>query len=112
MAISVTPNARLGTAYQDKSFMNSAGKRWIGLLTMDSSYVTGGETLAASSLGFSVVGHVTFGEAEGYSLEYDISASKVLARYTNTGANVAMMEVTSGTDLSPLSAVPMMAWGW
>lgn len=71
-------------------------------VTFDSSYVTGGESLTASMLGFTTVKSVVAPAAGGYVFEYDYVNSKLLAYYADydAGADGALIQVAGAVDLS------------
>jgi len=77
-----------------------------GTITLDSSYPTGGEALAAAAFGIDNIDFVSFGGAGGYVLEYDYANAKVMAWYGdfNAVADGALIEVPNTTDLSTVSA--------
>jgi hypothetical protein len=80
----------------------------------DSSYPTGGESLALSDIGFShSVDYVDFEDAAGYSFEFDHANLKVLARYFDydAGADGPAIQVPNTTNLATVSAVRGIAWG-
>jgi hypothetical protein len=70
---------------------------WIGDITFDSSYLTGGESLTSSDLGFDIIHTWNFENTSGYSFEYDSANSKIIAyttAITNSATNSASILVT------------------
>lgn len=76
-------------------------------ITFDSSYPTGGEALALTTLGLARhLREIRFSEVSaGYQLEYDRTNEKVKAYWVDTTVDgAAMAEVANTTDLSTLTA--------
>jgi len=59
----------------------SAGdlRYWIGTITFDSSYPTGGESITQEKMGFHTVHSITLSSADGYTFEYDKTNEKIIA---------------------------------
>jgi|19_taG_2_1085344.scaffolds.fasta_scaffold00455_9 hypothetical protein len=81
-----------------------------GTFTLDSNYVTGGETMDLSDyLKSSVVPTVICGNDGGYVLEHDqgtAAAGKVIAYYNdvNASTNAALVAVAQNADLSAINS--------
>lgn len=109
-------------------------------LAFDSSYPTGGESLTANALGLLDIDRVFVEPKDGYTFEYDHSASKLKAMVpvnvvagsgtaatnnfvfksatgtlevdgTGTAFQVAAAEVANTTDLAALTGVKVMVIG-
>lgn len=92
---------------------------WFGTVALDSSYPTGGEAFnAESESGFSDVFTVQVLPKSGYIFEYVDSATaanrKIKAYYAdyNAAADGALIEVPDTTDLSAVTGVPVIVWGY
>jgi len=80
----------------------------------DDSYPTGGESLAPSTMGFVGV-YAVFAEPKGgYVFEYDYDNEKLKAYYGNydQGSDGALTEVTNGADLSSVTGVRLVVFGY
>jgi len=87
----------------------------VGTIAMASSYVSnGGEPLTIA--GFSSIAAVLIPPRSGYLFEYDITNSKIKVYIEttgdSTGATAAFQEAGTGTDLSALSDVQYVAFGF
>lgn len=82
----------------------------MGTVAMDSSYVTGGETLTAPFRMGTIKG-AFISPRSGYVFEYDVANAKVIA-YRGGTADTVLNQVASGTDLSALSDIPYFVWGY
>lgn len=72
-------------------------------IAFDSSYPTGGESLAPSDLGLSVATHVQIPTKSGYLFEYDYTNEKIKALYptsvtSTTGTVAHALGFASGAD--------------
>lgn len=74
-------------------------------VTFDNSYPTGGEDLAASTLGLVTVDAIFTNGAKGYGVVYDKANAKLMAYGSTAGT-----QVTNTTDLSGL-VVDILAVG-
>lgn len=81
-----------------------------GTVTLDNSYASGGEAVAASDFGFYNLLAVFPAGAPGVSLNIDSTGLKVLAYGTNTTTQttttlttVGLTQIPSATDLSTLA---------
>jgi hypothetical protein len=86
-------------------WMTSVGNRrqTHGTITLDSSYATGGETLAAADVGLGVLDSLQLNQGEdGYVFHWDKSNGKVMAFYgdNDAGADGVLAQVASTVDLS------------
>jgi len=109
-AISLTFTARL-----------PVGNRWmiVGTLDLDTSYRNGGESVTAANLGLTAIDYIHFeADADGYLLEYDYSAEKVIAYAVQDsihaalyGAFVDIAPDTNAVDLSGVTDIKFMAIG-
>lgn len=83
-------------------------KVWVGEITFDSSYATGGEELKKADFGFaqgtSLVLISPVSAAAGYQFSYDYTNEKLLAYWGDAAAAGAQatVEVASTTDLSAI----------
>ena len=76
-----------------------------GTITMDSSYATGGETLAAADVGLGTRASLQLNQGEdGYVIHWDKDNGKVMAFYVdNDGASDGpMIQVASAVNLSDI----------
>ena len=82
-----------------------------GVITLDSSYVTGGEAVTLAQLGLSRLDFLCLTAGIGYLPTWDGSttAPKVLV-YRQTAATGALVEVPSTTDMSA-TTVRFIAFG-
>ena len=72
----------------------------IHTVTMDSSYVTGGEALTANNLKLGTIIHATVTPDDGYVGVVDIANSKIQAFWVDTTTDGApLAEVATTTDL-------------
>lgn len=77
-------------------------RAWIGDVTFDASYPTGGEPLTATDLGLVDVFYLT-GYAAGYVLVYDHANAKIEV-FQSDDAVDPLDEVGNTTDLSAVTA--------
>lgn len=88
-----------------------------GKVAFDSSYPTGGEDISdvANQFPRQLLGVVWEGSG-GYQFEtdYTANAEKVKAFYgdNNNAADGPLIEVPNATNLSALTGVRFLAWGW
>lgn len=80
-------------------------------VTMDSSYVAAGEALTANQLGLGRVESAQVQNSGGLVGEYDISASKILARWTGDATASVLAQPSSTTDLATV-VFNVDAWGY
>jgi hypothetical protein len=79
----------------------------VGEIAFDSSYPTGGEEVPKNMLKYvKNVKYVFIQPIKGYTFSYDATNKKIIAYST------AATEVADKTDLSALTAVPVMIWGY
>jgi hypothetical protein len=85
----------------------------IANIAFDSSYPTGGEALAANTLGMSRVDVVLAEPSAGFLFEYNHSTQALVAYQMNyPSASVGpAIEVANATDLSTVSGVRVVAIG-
>ena len=89
------------------------GKIEFGTYAFDAEYATGGEALAFTAVGWKANPVVCVFEPKGgYVFEYDRTNGKVKAMGQTSNAIGALVEIASSTDLSALSDVPYLAFGW
>lgn len=87
------------------------------LVTFDSSYPTGGESVTAANLQMQSIEMMIVAPRSGYVFDYNYDASKVLAYCipdTTTGdftAFQSLAQVANATDLSGLDSVRVLAIG-
>ncbi|WP_457556326.1 hypothetical protein [Candidatus Pyrohabitans sp.] len=86
----------------------------IAEIAFDTSYPAGGEPLTASDLGLTKIDHISIEPKSGYIFEYDYANSKVKAYYADYAAASAgpLIEVPDLTDLSAVTGVRVMAYGY
>lgn len=88
-------------------------KEVIATVAFDSSYPTGGESLAPSLLGFQAFDFVSFTNTGGYVFEFDHTNSKVLAYWVDTTTDGApLAQVANTTDLSGVTTARLRAIGY
>ena len=80
----------------------------------DASYPTGGEPLTPGDLGLRVVNRLEASPKSGFIFEYDKTNEKLLAYYADYDAvaDGALIQVADTTDLSAVTGVEIMAWGY
>lgn len=89
----------------------------IARITFDSSYPTGGESLTAANLGLTTLYAVMPMSKDGYTFQYDLGNSKLLAYSipdTTTGdftGYLPLYQVANTTDLSGVDSVTVIAVG-
>jgi len=83
----------------------------MGTIGFDSSYPTGGEAI---DLPLNEVNGMLIENKAGYSFEYDRTNKKIKAyQYNYPGAAAGpATEVPNATDLSTITGVAFIAWGW
>jgi len=76
-------------------------KTVIGVITLDSSYATGGEAVTLTQLGLTRLDWLELNAGIGYLPTWDgsLSSPKILV-YRQTAATGALVEVPSTTDMS------------
>ncbi len=104
-----TPDSRLGTAKRMRDAADWGAKIEFGTYAFDSEYVTDGE--AFSTEGFKEVVGVWLVPRSGYIFEYS-SAGLVLVYEQSSNVSGALTQVASSTDLSGLSDIPYLAFGF
>lgn len=105
MAAVVTPIARQRT---DRNFIVYT------TIAFDSSYPTGGEAVTSNALGLgTILMAFSPGTTSGYVFQWDNANNKLLAYYgdNNNAADGPLIEVPAATDLSSLTAIPLIAIG-
>lgn len=105
MAATVTSLIRQRT---DKKFITH------NLITLDTTYPTGGESITPNALGLGTIeaGYVP-GTVDGYLFQWDNSANKLQAFYCDydAGADGALIEVTTGADISAAAPIILVTIG-
>jgi len=77
--------------------------------TFDSSYLTGGESFSASTLGLSYITSVVVNDSKGYTYDTVVASGgatcKLLAYWDdgNATSDGALVQVTSTTDMSAVA---------
>lgn len=99
---------------------SNAGYMVRGVLTMSSSYATGGDTMTPASVGLGIITKldIASGEPTALTTSYLLSAvqtsgptvAKVQAFVTGSASGVAFSEVTNATNLATVAA-PFIAFG-
>lgn len=105
MAAVVTPVVRTRV---DKNF------KVYTTVALDSSYPTGGEAITANAVGLgTILMGYSPGTTSGYLFQWDNTNSKLLAYYADYDAvaDGALIQVPNTTDLSALTAVPLILIG-
>jgi hypothetical protein len=84
-----------------------------GTMAFDDSYPTAGEAFTARQFGLSVVEQVVIPPHLGYTIEADLSASKMLVYYADydAGADGPAIEFPDQTSLAALTGVRWSAVG-
>jgi hypothetical protein len=93
---------------------NIRGSKFVkrGTLAFDDSYPSNGEGLSLATLGLSYVDEVRVGPTSGYIFEWDGTNKKIKAFWVDTSTDGApLAEVANTTDLSALTAVPIVSIG-
>lgn len=94
----------MGLAFTKETDWVSGPKRhWVGKITFDSSYPTGGEALTASDFGLQVLEDLIINPTLGYVFHWDKTNAKVIA-YRSAGSAAALAEVPDTTNLSTVGA--------
>lgn len=85
-----------------------------GTFDFDSSYPTGGEACDLSQYFKGDPLGAIFAPKAGYVFEYDATNKKVKAYYADydAAADGALIEVANTTNLSAVTGVPFIIWGW
>jgi hypothetical protein len=107
MAATKTPEAKMATAKRIRDVADWDGKMEMGVIALDSEYVTGGE--AITFVGFRSVVGCWIQPRGGYVMDYTDGKVKV---YVSAVSDAVMVEVASSTDLSALSDIPYIAFGY
>ncbi len=107
MAATKTPEVKMATAKRMRDQVDWDLKFEVGVIGLDSEYVTGGE--AITFVGFRAVIGVWMQPRGGYVFDYTDGKVKVYA--TSGLSGVALTEVASSTDLSSISDIPYHAFG-
>ena len=76
------------------------------------SYATGGISMSLSHIDPSNGGIVIVPPQGGYNFSYDHTNDKLQVYVSGGDTNDAQVEVAAGVDLSALTAVPYIAFGW
>jgi hypothetical protein len=114
MAASKTVNVSFNTNASMASALSKGLRFEFGTIALDSEYPTGGESLTI----FANTEAVVCQPRGGYVFDYDKANSKLLAYQSDNGNSVAsgtvtpLVQVAASTDLSALSDVPYIAFGW
>lgn len=79
-------------------------KEVVGVITLDSSYVTGGEAVTLAQLGLSRLDYLVVTAGVGYLPTWDgsLTSPKILV-YRQTAATGAFVEVPATTDVSAVT---------
>jgi hypothetical protein len=110
MALTVTKDGHFNTNYSINAALAYGMKMEMGSIAFDSSYPTGGEALA-----FGFTPAIVIAEPNlGYVFQYDYTNKKLLAYYADYDAvaDGALIQVANTTNLSGLTAVKYVAFGW
>lgn len=93
----------MAVTYSTPSHMTSGGKRGtFGTITLDASYPTGGEAVAARGVGLGTIEDLTPSGDDGYIPRWDAANSKIVMYYADYDAvaDGALIQVADATDLS------------
>jgi hypothetical protein len=84
-----------------------------GTVAFDSSYPTGGESITAAKFGLGKIDFLIATALSGYVFFWDGTNSKLMAYYAdnNAAGDSALIQVPDTTDLSALTAIPVLAIG-
>ncbi|MFA5383992.1 MAG: hypothetical protein WC364_04910 [Eubacteriales bacterium] len=82
-----------------------------GTIDFDSNYQTGGESI---SVPLNEVKGMLIENKSGFVFQYDRTNKKVLAYWADYDAvtDEALIQVANTTNLSTLTGVAFLAWGW
>lgn len=89
---------------------SSAGYEVRGVVTMSSSYSTGGDSITAAQLGLGVIAKLLVDSAGGYVLRYNSTNGTIQAYDTGAASGSPLAEAASTTNLSTVAA-NFVAWG-
>lgn len=79
----------------------------------DDSYPAGGEALTADDFGMQDITSMVVLAKDGYVFEYDVANGKLKAFWVDTTVDgAALAEVVDTTDLSGVTGVQCMAFGY
>jgi hypothetical protein len=107
MSITATQTTRFKGGRFFKRLLSRALSCEMGTIAFDSSYPTGGE---AVTFNMGTVVKADIGPMSGYVFEY-LAGSILVYRSGNTTTS-PLVEAATGTDLSGLTAVPYVVWGY
>lgn len=110
MAIAATPAVRQDAVYDLNAQVTHGLAIQTGTIAFDSAYATGGEAITFGGIATPVA--VVLPIASGYAFEYVVSTKKIKAYGCSSGASAPMNELSAGTDLSGLSQVPYITFGY
>lgn len=108
MAQTATQSTSLNTNASLASFFSKGGKIEFGTINMGSDLPTAGGSLSFSMANCKWAQISTY---DGFVFEYDIGSSKIFAYKQSSNVLGALTSASSG-NLSSLSDVPYMAWGY
>lgn len=95
-------------------FKNIAGRKrqTVTLVTMDSSYPTGGEAITANQLGLTTIDAAICQTNTGHIAQYDKTNAKILLYYADYDAtgDGALIQVPDTTNVATV-VVTVVAWG-
>ena len=107
MAATKTPEVKMATAKRMRDCVDWDLKFEMGVIALDSEYVTAGE--AITFVGLRAVVGVWLQPRGGYVFDYIDGKIKVYSTSTTVGN--PLTEVASSTDLSAISDIPYIAFG-
>lgn len=95
-----------------RTYAASNGKIVTGTVTMDSSYLTGGELVTPADFGLNGIDHVIVGNPPlgGFVASYAAATGAIKLWYSTTGAPNILVEVTSGVSAAT-AVVPVVVFG-
>lgn len=91
------------TATENQRGVEGNLRRWLGTITFDSSYPTGGEAIAASDFGLAQIEHVQLATGVGaldITPHWDQTNSKIILAVSSTG-----LQVANTTDMSATTVI-------
>ena len=106
--LTITPDQQSDPQYRMDGFIARGVKMRMGSVALG-SYVTGGIPMVFSMNSTSIV---IVPPQAGYNFSYDNTNEKLLAYVSGGDTNDVQVEVADNTDLSSLTDLPYVAFGW
>lgn len=113
MALTISYNGH-GAGLNPTHSVGTISRIMTGTIDFDDSYPTGGESFDPSVYFPRGLLGVIFEPKGGYVFEYDYTNARVKAMCSNydQAADGALTEVANGTNLSAVTGVRFIAWGY